>query len=128
VGNVRGAFPTTVDALNDAAPIIAFGRPYTPDLFGWFDDFSTTGPYDAEGGFSRAQIVFNISNITQQVPELIDIGQRDQVFGQLAKTGQYRRCPGASEEPAPDGSNVFSNEEQQALDCVEADRATGPSP
>jgi phospholipid/cholesterol/gamma-HCH transport system substrate-binding protein len=126
VGRVRGAFPTTVDALNDAAPVIGFGRPYTPDLFGWFDDFSTTGPYDAEGGFSRAQIVFNISNITQQVPELIDIGQRDQVFGQLAKTGQYRRCPGASEEPAPDGSNVFSNEEQQALDCVEADRATGP--
>ena len=31
-------------------PIIAFGRPYTPDLFGWFDDFSTTG-----AGFDAAR-------------------------------------------------------------------------
>ncbi|HEX8053308.1 MAG TPA: MlaD family protein [Thermoleophilaceae bacterium] len=128
VGNVPGAFPQTVDALNDAAPIIGYGRPFTPDLWGWFDDFSTSGPYDAEGGFSRAQIVFNIQNVASAVPELIDLGQRDQVFGQLAKTGQFRRCPGGSEEPAPDGSNVFSASEQQALDCVEADRATGPSP
>jgi phospholipid/cholesterol/gamma-HCH transport system substrate-binding protein len=126
VGEVRGAFPQTVDALNDAAPIIGHGRPYTPELIGWFDDFSTSGPYDAAGGFSRAQIVFNILNANQQVPELIDLGQRDQLFGELAKIGQHRRCPGASEEPAPDGSNVFSAEEQQALDCVEEDRATGP--
>jgi phospholipid/cholesterol/gamma-HCH transport system substrate-binding protein len=128
VGNTRGAFPETVEALDDAAPIIGYGRPYTPDLIGWFDDFSTSGPYDAEGGFSRAQIVFNIQNIASQVPELIDLGQRDQLFAQFAKTGQFRRCPGASEEPAPDGSNVFSAEEQQELDCVDGHRATGPSP
>jgi phospholipid/cholesterol/gamma-HCH transport system substrate-binding protein len=128
VGNARGAFPETVEALDDAAPIIGYGRPYTPDLLGWFDDFSTSGPYDAEGGFSRAQIVFNIQNLASQVPELIDLGQRDQLFAQFAKTGQFRRCPGASEEPAPDGSNVFSAAEQQELDCVDSHRATGPSP
>ena len=126
VGTVRGAFPETVEALGDAAPIIGHGRPYTPELIGWFDDFSTSGPYDAQGGFSRAQVVFNIQNLTQAVPELIDIGVRDQVFGDLAKTGQFRRCPGASEEPAADGSNVFSAAEQQALDCDDSDRATGP--
>ena len=29
-GRRRGAFPETVEALKDGAPIIAFGRPYTP--------------------------------------------------------------------------------------------------
>ncbi len=71
----RGAFPETTDALKAAAPTIAFGRPYTPDFVGWMDDFSTTGGYDALGGFSRAWI--NLSEIlygpgpkTQAVPPL----------------------------------------------------------
>ena len=38
---------------------------------------------------------------------------------------QVKRCPGASEEPAPDGSNVFSEEEQRELDCVEAAPSDG---
>jgi phospholipid/cholesterol/gamma-HCH transport system substrate-binding protein len=126
VGETRGAFPTTVDALEDAAPIIAQGRPYTPELIGWFDDFSTSGPYDAQGGFSRAQVVFNVQNILGNVPELIPLDVRDQVFADLAKVGQYRRCPGASEEAARDGSNVFTPQEQANLDCTEEDRATGP--
>ena len=128
VGEVPGAFPTTIDALNDAAPIIAFGRPYTPELIGWFDDFSTSGPFDAAGGFSRAQIVFNILNITQDVPTLIPLGERGDTFAEFARTGQHRRCPGAAEEPALDGSNVLSEAERQALDCLEEDRAVGPNP
>jgi phospholipid/cholesterol/gamma-HCH transport system substrate-binding protein len=128
VGEVRGSFPETVEALQDAAPIIAQGRPYTPELIGWFDDFSTSGPYDAQGGFSRAQIVFNAQNILGNVPEIIPLADRDALFAQLAKTGQHRRCPGGAEEPAPDGSNVLTQEEQQALDCQDSDRSTGPSP
>ena len=31
--------------------------------------------------------------------------------------GQFRRCPGANEEPAPDGSNVLTASEQATLDC-----------
>ncbi|MDQ3934127.1 MAG: MlaD family protein [Actinomycetota bacterium] len=126
VGETPGAFPTTVDALEDAAPVIAHGRPYTPDLIGWFDDFSTSGPYDAQGGMSRAQVVFNVQNILGATPSLIPLEQRDQVFGDLAKTGQFKRCPGAAEEAARDNSNVWSAEEQQQLDCKEQDRATGP--
>ena len=128
VGETRGSFPTTIDALNDAAPIIGFGRPYTPELIGWFDDFSTSGPWDAAGGFSRAQIVFNIINLTQSTPQLIPLDERGSTFSQFARTGQHRRCPGASEEPALDGSNVFSEAERQALDCLEEDRAVGPNP
>ena len=105
----RGAFPETTDALNAAAPTIAFGRPYTPDFVGWMDDFSTTGGYDANGGFSRAWI--NFSEI---------------LFGAGPKVKQFRRCPGANELPAADGSNVFSAQEAQALDCDPNQRSVGP--
>ncbi len=125
VGRVRGAFPETADALDASTPIIAHGRPYTPDLFGWFDDFSNTGGYDALAGWSRSQIVFNALNLVGPNP-VIPLTERLATFGNTARINQYKRCPGASEEAAPDGSNVFSAAEQQRLDCREEDRATGP--
>src|SRR5215210_7371761 len=105
----RGAFPETTDALKSAAPTIAFGRPYTPDFVGWMDDFSTTGGYDALGGFSRAWI--NLSEI---------------LYGPGPKLRQFRRCPGANEEPAADGSNVFTGDQAAALDCDPSQRTVGP--
>jgi len=105
----RGAFPETTDALKAAAPTIAFGRPYTPDFVGWMDDFSTTGGYDANGGFSRAWI--NFSEI---------------LYGAGPKLKQFRRCPGANELPAADGSNVFSSEQAAELDCDPNQRTVGP--
>ncbi len=105
----RGAFPETTDALRAAAPTIAFGRPYTPDFVGWMDDFSTTGGYDANGGFSRAWI--NFSEI---------------LYGAGPKLKQFRRCPGANELPAADGSNVFSSDEAAELDCDPNQRTVGP--
>jgi phospholipid/cholesterol/gamma-HCH transport system substrate-binding protein len=105
----RGAFPETSAALRAAAPTIAFARPYTPDFVGWLDDFSTTGGYDALGGYSRAWI--NLSEL---------------LYGPGPKTGQFRRCPGANEEPAADGSNVFSAAEAAALECDPSQRSVGP--
>jgi phospholipid/cholesterol/gamma-HCH transport system substrate-binding protein len=105
----RGAFPETADALGAAAPTLALGRPYTPDFVGWFDDFSTTGAYDALGGFSRAWI--NLS---------------EALYGPGPKLRQFRRCPGANEEPAADGSNVFSVQEQTFLGCDGTQRSVGP--
>ena len=105
----RGAFPETSDALKAAAPTIAFGRPYTPDFVGWMDDFSTTGGYDALGGYSRAWI--NLSEL---------------LYGPGPKTKQFRRCPGANEEPAADGSNVFTGDAAAALDCDPNQRSVGP--
>jgi phospholipid/cholesterol/gamma-HCH transport system substrate-binding protein len=105
----RGAFPETTDALRAAAPTIAFGRPYTPEFVGWMDDFSTTGAYDALGDFSRAWI--NFAEI---------------LHGPGPKTKQFRRCPGANEMPASDGSNVLSSGEAGALDCDPNQRSVGP--
>jgi phospholipid/cholesterol/gamma-HCH transport system substrate-binding protein len=104
-----GAFPQTTSALNSAAPTIAFSRPYTPEFVGWLDDFSTTGAYDALGGFSRAWI--NLSEL---------------LYGPGPKLHQFRRCPGANEMPASDGTNVPSASEAAALDCDPSQRSVGP--
>lgn len=175
VGRVRGAFPEMTEALTESITgtdgrggqlgAIPTFRPYTPDLFSWFDDFSTSGPgNDALGGFSRTQVYVNfldrVGLTSQLTPALAaqvtailnsrlspvlgrpavpsDLGPG---FGSLLNgitdpindesgsfdndTKEYKRCPGASEERASDGSNVFSSSEQAALDCDESDRATG---
>ncbi|HEY6779841.1 MAG TPA: MlaD family protein [Thermoleophilaceae bacterium] len=108
----RGAFPETADALTKAAPTIAIGRPYTPEFVGWMDDFSTTGAYDALGGFSRAWI-----NLSELLPAPL---------GGPAPKQQFRRCPGANEEPAADASNVISDELADQLDCDPGQRSVGP--
>jgi phospholipid/cholesterol/gamma-HCH transport system substrate-binding protein len=107
--NRRGAFPETSAALRASAPTIALARPYTPDFVGWLDDFSTTGAYDAYGNFSRAWL--NLSEL---------------LYGPGPKTGQFRRCPGANEMPASDGSNVFSATEAAAIGCDPSQRSVGP--
>ena len=126
VGETRGAFAELSEALQKSTPIVAHGRPYTVDLFGWFDDFSHTGGYDALGNFSRQQTYFNAFAVKDNTVDLIPQVDRGAIFRQIARTGQTKRCPGASEEPADDNSNVFSDEQQRELDCRESDRATGP--
>jgi phospholipid/cholesterol/gamma-HCH transport system substrate-binding protein len=129
VGAVKGAFPETSTALTNTAPTIAFGRPYTPELFGWFDDFSTTGPTDAEGGFSRVYTILNVFDLSNPaLPTLIPLADRSSTFASLARVGQFRKCPGAAESIAADHSNVPSAAQKSALNCTETARETGNIP
>ena len=129
VGNVDGAFPTISRALTDSAPIIAFGRPYTPELMGWFDDFSATGVIDAAGGIVRVMSTFNALDFTGSTPSIIPLNDR---LGNLERGGarikQYKRCPGGGDVRASDGSNVLSAEQQKRFDCTESARAAGTYP
>jgi phospholipid/cholesterol/gamma-HCH transport system substrate-binding protein len=107
VGETRGAFQETVDALKGGAGEIGFARPYTTDFLGWFDDFSTTGGgFDALGATARGMVTMS--------PFL---------HKESIAYKQYRRCPGSAEAPAKDGSNVLSDAEREALGCEESDRA-----
>ena len=113
VGETRGALPETAEAFDNAGPTISQLRPYTTDFLGWFDDFSTTGGgFDALGAYARGQLSFSES-VHCTLP-----GTPCPV-----KFSQYRRCPGAAEPPASDGSNVLSDEERARLECDEDDRA-----
>jgi len=137
VGRTRGAFPELSRSLRGSAPIVAHGRPYTPDLLGWFDDFSHTGAYDALGSISRSHIYLNAFTVREGLPDkllgcpspvpAIPCVELDRVaaFRQIAKLRQTKRCPGGAEARAGDGSNVWSAAEQRELDCREGDRATG---
>ena len=110
LAEAREAIPAT-----DASPLIAAGRPYTQDLLGWFDDFSTTGGgFDALGAYAKGQIGFQES-VFNKLPGL-----------EAVRTGEYKNCPGSAEAPAPDGSNVFSAQEQQEMGCEEASRGVKP--
>jgi phospholipid/cholesterol/gamma-HCH transport system substrate-binding protein len=106
----RGAFPESEEALVESADTFALLRPYTPDLVGWFEDFSGTGAYDAAGGFSRSQL--NLTEI---------------IYGPEPLMRQFRRCPGGADAPASDGSNVLTPEERAELECEESHRAV-PGP
>ena len=108
VGETRGAFPETVEALKGGTGEIAFARPYTTDFLGWFDDFSTTGGgFDALGATARGFITMS------------EVLHKDSIAYK-----QYKRCPGSAEAPAKDGSNVLSQQERDRLDCDESDRGT----
>lgn len=104
----EGAFKATQRASEGAIPQIAFLRPYAPDLVGWFDDFSTSGMYDALGGFSRAGLQLNgftLDPATGLLP--IPPALRREVLGAGIATGRSNRCPGSAERPAADGSNPY---------------------
>jgi phospholipid/cholesterol/gamma-HCH transport system substrate-binding protein len=98
-GKLReGSFPSTARALSGATPLLAFARPYTVDLTGWFDDFSHSGVYDALGGSSRASPVF---------AGLGPASGRLASFLSTAAIHQFDRCPGSAARPAADGSNPY---------------------
>lgn len=141
-----GSFPESTKALKGSAPIIAFDRPYTPDLFGWFDDFSTTGDYDALGQISRTQTMFNSTSADTSLlnslglgnlptaPGLLQVGQggnpfpaqtQQKLLAGTTRIDQFKRCPGGGDVVAPDKSNLYSPDEQKALDCTESDRGAG---
>jgi phospholipid/cholesterol/gamma-HCH transport system substrate-binding protein len=103
-----GAFPTTIKAFEGATKQVAFLRPYAPDLVGWFDDFSTSGAYDALGNFSRAGLQvngFTLGPLLNALPIPADL--RNLVLSAGTKPMRNNRCPGSIERRAPDGSNPY---------------------
>ena len=122
--------PSTFDSLADAlatgAPQMAFFRPYAPDLTGWFDDFSTSGVYDANGAFSRAGLALSAFTFTPSLglipvpPEL-----RDDVLAAGAELGRSNRCPGSVERGSTaDGSTPWRPSED--FNCDPSQVPVGP--
>jgi phospholipid/cholesterol/gamma-HCH transport system substrate-binding protein len=120
-----GALPAAVKALDGATPQLAFLRPYSADLVGWFDDFSTSGAYDALGNFSRAGLELNgftlgpLLNAVPVPPEL-----RNALLSAGVKIGRNNRCPGSVERAAPDGSNPYKPSPD--FNCDASETPIGP--
>ena len=120
----EGALPATAKALADLAPQLAYLRPYAPELAGWFDDFSTTGAYDALGHYSRAGLAFNGFTLDPLLGLLpVPTSLREQLLHAGTKTGRNNRCPGSLERTAPDKSNPYVPE---GFNCDRSQVPIGP--
>jgi phospholipid/cholesterol/gamma-HCH transport system substrate-binding protein len=109
-GAQRGAaFPEIAKALNASTPEMAFFRPYAPDLTGWFDDFSSSGVYDALGSFSRAGLAVSSFTFTPLTGAIVPVPPelRDQVLAANSKVGRNDRCPGSDERDPGDHSTTW---------------------
>jgi phospholipid/cholesterol/gamma-HCH transport system substrate-binding protein len=132
----QGAFPETAESLRGSLPQLAHLRPYTPELVGWFDDFSHSGHIDANGAFARQQVNFNafLIDANTGLPEsLIPFDQRGELFKAFASIDNLRRCPGAIERDRGDGSIPFVPQQPEdpfqpagGLDCDPTQAAVGP--
>jgi phospholipid/cholesterol/gamma-HCH transport system substrate-binding protein len=111
----QGALGESICALKNGLPSLAFFRPYTPELVGWFNDFGTSGVVDANGGIGRIGTTINtFSFSTPGFPQLNPAGivPYDQLLSNPSlgfTTGQIRRCQGALERDRGDGSTPFTD-------------------
>ena len=105
---MQGAFPEASTALADSLDETAFFRAYAPELTGWFDDFGHSGITDANGGIGRIGTTFNTFSLAANDLPIVDLAGLLATTGDdLIDIGNYKRCPGSNERPAPDGSNPF---------------------
>lgn len=126
----QGALGESVCALTNSNPQIANLRAYTPELVGWFDNFSTSGAFDASGPLGRIEAAFNTFslNATNGLTDLlapVDLGDTAAEFEMVPGLDVVNnaRCPGANERDPGDGSTPFAPE---GINCDPTQVPTGP--
>ncbi len=119
------ASTTGIASLNASQPVIAFARPYAPDLLGSFSRIGQiTGYYDANGHYARVQnAAFNLFNWNSVTNNLDPIPLADKFNG--FTTAISTRCPGGATQPIT-GSNPFTDQGKLAGKCNPADVPPGP--
>jgi phospholipid/cholesterol/gamma-HCH transport system substrate-binding protein len=111
----KPSFAHSIEALQQATPVIKFLRPYTPDFVGWLRDFGVgSANYDANGHFARISPIFNAYSFNQNTSELTPAPPSQRLAG--LQTGQIRRCPGAASQAPTDGSAPYRDSDG-SLDC-----------
>jgi hypothetical protein len=121
----EGALPAAAEALASATPRVAFSRHYSFDFTGWLDDYSHTGNVDALGGFSRAGSHVSAFSFKSGLLQPLAPAARAQEIKDVANTGEYNKCPGASERDSfGDGSLPWKPYPE--FDCDETQVPLGP--
>ena len=119
----------SITALRKSQKVIEFLRPYAPDFTAWISKFAeATAYYDANGHYARVQPIFNAfrfddtggdGTLTPLTP-----AERSDAF---KNRRSERRCPGGSQQPAPDASNPFTDDGRlTATGCDPTARPPGP--
>lgn len=126
------AFPHAEEAIAAFQPNLNFARAYTPDIFNGFGKLGlVSGYYDGNGHYARVQFSnLNIFKYNGGSGELEPIPPSKQYEAFGASAGVKRRCPGAATQPAPDGSNPFTEPPFKGAvsssECNPADLPPGP--
>jgi phospholipid/cholesterol/gamma-HCH transport system substrate-binding protein len=103
------SFPNAEQAIEDSLPTFSFARAYTPDIFNGFGKVGqVTGYYDGNGHYARGQLVLNLFRRNSGSGELEPIAPSEQFDSFGGSAGTRRLCPGGATQPAPDGSNPFT--------------------
>jgi phospholipid/cholesterol/gamma-HCH transport system substrate-binding protein len=113
----KPSFAHSIAALQQATPVLAFLRPYTPDFIGWLRDFGQgASNYDANGHFARIQPIFNAYSFTDNPAGgvLTPIAPSQRLAGY--QTGVLKRCPGSASQVPVDQSAPF-RDSNGLLDC-----------
>jgi phospholipid/cholesterol/gamma-HCH transport system substrate-binding protein len=116
----------SVKALKAGQDEVEFLRPYAPDISAWLTHFAQVPAYyDANGHYARVLPIFNGFSFDQAANQLNSLSPAERRTAQLR--GGNRFCPGAATQPAPDGSNPFTDDGKlTADDCDPSQRPVGP--
>ena len=113
-------FPRAIRTLDRSQENVEYARLYTPDLTGWITKFAEAAAnYDANGHFARVQPIFLPFSYNAAENELEPKPDSERLSG--LELGQFRRCPGGSVQPSPDGSAPVAAE-----DCDPSTTPPGP--
>jgi phospholipid/cholesterol/gamma-HCH transport system substrate-binding protein len=119
------ASPRAVRALDALAPIVNYGRPYVPDLVGWFTKFGQGGAgYDANGHYARIQPIFNAFRFVPTPGGGVLTPQEPSERLRGLETSRSERCPGGAVQPSPDGSTPYKP--SPGFDCDPDAAPPGP--
>jgi len=96
-------FPRAIRTMDRSGDVVDTLRQYTPDLAAWFTKFGqAAAAYDANGHYARIQPIFSPYSVNGVTGELTPVAPADRLDG--FEKNQFRRCPGGSMQPPPDGS------------------------
>ena len=122
----RTSTKNSVKALKAGQNETEFLRPYAPDISAWLTHFAQVPAYyDANGHWARVLPMFNAFSYDPSANQLNALSPAERRSAQLR--GGNRFCPGAATQPAPDGSNPFTDDGKlNADDCDPSQRPVGP--
>jgi phospholipid/cholesterol/gamma-HCH transport system substrate-binding protein len=113
----KPAFRNTIEALRKTTPVLAFARPYTPDLVGFLRDFGQgAANYDANGHFARVMPMFTPFNFSDNPNGALLTPHSPGSVITGTSSGNLTRCPGAASQAPEDGSAPWQDSDGK-LDC-----------
>ncbi len=114
-------------ALDQSRKVVAFYRPYAPDLVGFLRDFGQgASGYDANGHYARIAPIANAFSFNDNgAGGLLSAIPAEQRLDQL-DSGNTERCPGAATQIAADGSNGNTDKLLPKGGCDPTQYPSGP--